>query len=103
RKAARPIKPNSIMIRRAFRLFVRQLVAHDERHLSHREENNQNKNSGKFKRNPGIVRLGAPNDLVQKRKREKEAAPTPGEEPPAALRQSHGLIENDRQYRLVQC
>jgi hypothetical protein len=76
-------------------------VARDKRHLSPREKNNQNKNSWELKGDPGIVRLGAPNDLVQKRKREKEASPTQGEEPPAGLGQGHGIVENDRQNRLV--
>jgi hypothetical protein len=76
-------------------------VARDKRHLSPREKNNQNKNSWELKGDPGIVRLGAPNDLVQKRKREKEASPTQGEEPPAALGQGHSAVENDRQNRLV--
>ena len=71
------------------------MIALDQRHLGDREQHGQRHHAEHLEVHPKIRALGAPDDFVQHRHREKPERPAQCQSPPALRRQVEHLVEHD--------
>src|SRR4051794_35673278 len=84
-----------------FRLALLQrrrlkVVTLHQRHLGDREQHGQRHHAERLEGHPEVGRLGAPDDFVQNRHRQKPDRPAQRQDAPALRRQVEHLVEQDR-------